>query len=434
MAEIVESNQLVANLGGQFGYGENIVPRNDDGSAQYDLSPVFENGLNFFGTLYSSFSINTNGNVIFGSAFSQYTPFAISQTGLPIIAPFWADADTREPAYVPGAPISLDLDPVADVVTVTWPGVNVVGTDNDKQNAFQLQLFDRGQGDFDIVFRYQNIEWTKGELSAEDAHAGYSANNGLDSFELPQSGNLAALLALPTAVGNTGVPGLWVFEVGETTDDTLVGTRGDDALSGGRGSDTLTGGYGNDTLSGGSGSDILDGGIGNDRLNGGSGNDALNGGSGVDSLDGGAGDDTLQGGNGDDALIGGSGSDVLTGGNDADMLQGGAGDDLMNGGNGRDTLEGGTGNDALTGGLGADIFVFKPGFGNDTIAGFQFTGAEHDALQFDSGIFANTGALFAHSVNTASGVLITTDAADTLLIKGASLAQLQAHPEDFHFV
>jgi hypothetical protein len=32
------------------------------------------------------------------------------------------------------------------------------------------------------------------------------------------------------------------------------------------------------------------------------------------------------------------------------------------------------------------------------------------------------------------GVLVTTDAAETLLIKNATLAQLQAHPEDFHFV
>lgn len=416
MSEILESNRLIANLGGPFGYGETIIPRNDDGSTQYDLSPVFEDGLNVFGTLYSSFWVNTNGNVTFGGPYSQYTPFAISQTGLPIIAPFWADADTREPAYVSGAPISLDFDPVADAVTVTWPGVNVLGTDDNRQNAFQLQLFDRGQGDFDIVFRYQNIEWTKGELSAEDAHAGYSANNGLDSFELPQSGDLSALLQLPTAVGNTGVPGLWVFEVGEAIDDTLAGGRCDDALSGGRGDDTLSGGNGNDTLSGGSGRDILTGGNGNDSLNGG------------------AGDDKLTGGNGDDALIGGGGADTLNGGNGADVLQGGTGNDVMNGGNGGDRLEGGAGDDTLTGGLGADMFVFKPGFGNDSIVGFQVTEPDHDALQFDSGLFADTGALFAHSSNVTGGVLITTDAADTLLIKNATLAQLQAHPEDFHFV
>jgi len=43
-------------------------------------------------------------------------------------------------------------------------------------------------------------------------------------------------------------------------------------------------------------------------------------------------------------------------------------------------------------------------------------------------------AVNAHSTNVAGGVLITVDAADTLLIKNATMAQLQAHPEDFHFV
>jgi hypothetical protein len=47
---------------------------------------------------------------------------------------------------------------------------------------------------------------------------------------------------------------------------------------------------------------------------------------------------------------------------------------------------------------------------------------------------ANLTALLAHTTNIADGVLVTVDAAETLLIKYASLAQLQAHPEDFHFV
>jgi hypothetical protein len=42
--------------------------------------------------------------------------------------------------------------------------------------------------------------------------------------------------------------------------------------------------------------------------------------------------------------------------------------------------------------------------------------------------------LFAHSADVADGVLISTDAGDTLLIKSATIAQLQAHPEDLHFV
>jgi Ca2+-binding RTX toxin-like protein len=196
----------------------------------------------------------------------------------------------------------------------------------------------------------------------------------------------------------------------------------------------LHGGRGDDVLDGDAGNDILTGGNGNDTLSGHAGNDRLEGGNGDDSLDGGEGNDDLLGGNGHDVLKGGQGEDTLNGGNGADLLQGGAGNDTLNGGTGNDTLEGGEGDDTLIGGVGADTFVFKPGFGNDTITSFQLTGAGHDFIDFDNAIFVDAADVFTHSADVADGVLVTTDAADTLLIKNASLAQLQLHPEDFHFV
>lgn len=126
--------------------------------------------------------------------------------------------------------------------------------------------------------------------------------------------------------------------------------------------------------------------------------------------------------------------DTLDGGNGRDELHGGAGDDTLNGGNGRDRLGGGEGNDSLTGGNGADVFVFKPNFGHDTITDFRVTGADQDVIEFNSAIFADAAAVINHSANVAGGVLVTVDAADALLIKNTTMAQLQAHPEDFHFV
>jgi serralysin len=416
MTDIIQSNALVSNLGGLYGFGETIVPRGDDEGFNYDISPVFENGLNFFGTSYSSLFVNTNGNVSFGSGFDDYRPHDIALSGAPIIAPFWADVDTREGALIPSAPISLDINPAADVVTVTWPGVNSFDQHGEQQNAFQLQLFDRGAGDYDVVFRYENIDWTRGDANSTDAHAGYSANNGVDHFELPQSGDAGPLLDLDTTPGNTGVPGLWVFELGSGTDDALTGTNGADTLNGGGGNDTLSGGNGDDALRGGTGNDVLNGGNGNDVLNGNSGNDTLNGGNGADTLNGGSGNDTLNGGTG------------------ADLLRGGDGNDVLKGGTGNDRLEGGAGDDTLTGGAGADTLIFKPGFGHDSVSGFQFAGGDHDVIELGGGIFADAADVWAHSANTAGGVLITTGAADTLLIENVSLAQLQAHPEDFHFV
>jgi VCBS repeat-containing protein len=217
-------------------------------------------------------------------------------------------------------------------------------------------------------------------------------------------------------------------------DDVITGYQGNDKLKGGDGNDTLNGGVGNDALNGGTGNDHLTGGLGDDTLEGKDGNDFLDGGNDTDVLNGGADDDTLNGGNGLDALDGGTGNDTLNGGNDNDSLLGGEGNDTLHGGNGVDQLEGGAGDDVQTGGTGMDTFVFKPGFGHDTITDFRVTGVDHDLMEFDSSIFTDAADLFAHGADVVGGVLVTTDAADTLLIKNATMASLQAHPEDFHFV
>ena len=206
---------LVGGLGGATGYGETPIPTNDDGYTSIDLSPVFENGLNFFGTTGSSVYVNTNGSISFDYGITTYTPTSITGGSTPMIAPFWADVDTRS-----GQPIYVDLDTVNDVVTFTWSDVGYYDRHTDLLNSFQLQLYDRGGGDFDIVFRYEDINWTTGDasdgvggLGGSVAHAGYSAGNAADFFELPQSGNQSAVLGLENAIGNTGQQGLWVFEV-----------------------------------------------------------------------------------------------------------------------------------------------------------------------------------------------------------------------------
>lgn len=226
---------LVAGLGGPAGFGETTISRNDDGSQLIaDVSSVFENGINFFGTTYTGLYVNTNGSISFGSSIGTYTPSTINGGGIPMIAPFWADVDTRTPANIgaESAPIYFDLDPVSDVLTVTWSGVNYYAFHGDHQNYFQLQLYDRGLGDFDIVFRYQDIQWVTGDASdgaggfgGTPARAGFTAGDfSTNWYELTASGNQSALLNLDTAIGDTGVSGLWVFNVrnGETLIPTSV--------------------------------------------------------------------------------------------------------------------------------------------------------------------------------------------------------------------
>ncbi|MBY0320221.1 MAG: hypothetical protein K2X72_15970 [Reyranella sp.] len=221
---------LVGNLGGTAGFGENVLPANDDGSTPFiDVTSVFGvQGLNFFGHNYTGFYINNNGSVTFTAPSSSFTPTALTgSTSNPVIAPFWADVDTRggHATPTPGGTstgsnlVYYDLDSPNGVFTATWDDVGYYSSQTNKLNAFQLQLINEGNGDFDIVFRYENVDWTTGSASGGSnglggtaARAGYSSGNGTNYFELPQSGNQADLLALETA-SNRGIPGIFIFEV-----------------------------------------------------------------------------------------------------------------------------------------------------------------------------------------------------------------------------
>ena len=54
--------------------------------------------INFYGNSNATLYVNNNGNVTFTSAQSQYAPQPLSNLGTEVIAPFWADVDTRNPA------------------------------------------------------------------------------------------------------------------------------------------------------------------------------------------------------------------------------------------------------------------------------------------------------------------------------------------------
>lgn len=219
---------LVNGLGGVAGFGEGVLARNDDGSTgAIDIRSIFgATGLNFFGTNYTSLYVNNNGNITFTSPLSDFTPSPIG-TGLsfPIIAAFWFDIDTRGGALAPSPGgnstgsnlVYYDLDLTTHTFTVTWDDVGWYSFRSNPINAFQLQLIDQGGGNFDIVFNYETIG-AAGPGDADDpgdyARAGYSPGGGRPGgYELPGSGNEAAVLQLDTANGNTGTPGYWFFQV-----------------------------------------------------------------------------------------------------------------------------------------------------------------------------------------------------------------------------
>ena len=209
--------QLVTGLGGVAGYGEMSMARNDDGSQLVDISSVFTAGLNFFGRTYSGMYVNTNGSVTFGNGVSTFTPSSLRLGSTPMIAAFWADADTRLGGVGrESGPIYVDLDAVHHVVTVTWSNVNFYSMNGALQNSFQMRLFDLGSQNARIEFRYGDIQWTTGSasgglngLGGTPAVAGWTSGDQTNFVELPQSGNQSALLQLESLGGNTGVAGVW---------------------------------------------------------------------------------------------------------------------------------------------------------------------------------------------------------------------------------
>ena len=336
-------------------FGQNVLARNDDSFSQaIDITGIFEDGITIGSVTYREIYVNNNGNVTFGSPLSTFTPGAIggqaatNGTGRSIIAPFWADVDTR--VDVPGARdgVFWDFNTARDSVVVTWSKVGYYNQKVDRLNDVQLELRDRGDGDLEMIFRYGDVDWTTGSasggvngLGGTVARAGFSL--GGTYFELPASGQQEAMRALEAAPGNLGGTGVWQFVL-EGGVPSGFGTTGRDRFTGGAGRDVWFGLAGHDLAEGRRGADVLYGNAGADRL---------------------------RGQAGDDRLYGDGGQDTLWGGSGRDQVQGGAGADRLLGGAGRDQVAGGAGDDRLTGGTGADRFVFARGDGRDRITDFQ---------------------------------------------------------------
>ncbi|WP_422378249.1 calcium-binding protein [Roseibium sp.] len=230
-----------------------------------------------------------------------------------------------------------------------------------------------GGGDNDLIHGGQGQDDVRGGTGNDRLYAGqgYDTLHGNGGNDVLYGGKNADSL-----FGGAGNDRLY----GEYGRDTLHGGDGSDVLYGGRDRDKLYGDSGDDSLYGEYGNDLLIGGLGNDKLYGGRDQDRLFGGVGDDLLKGEAGRDTLYGGFGTDRLFGGSqadrlygeaGNDRLDGGGGQDKLFGGEGNDRLFGRNGDDQLAGGAGNDWLEGGWGQDTFIFREGFGTDTITDFR---------------------------------------------------------------
>jgi hypothetical protein len=229
-ASSTQAASLLNGLGGLADFGENSLAHNDDQSSKaIDITSVFSGGVNFFGTTYSSLYLNNNGNITFASSLYNYTPSTITgNTSNPMLAVFFADVDTREhitssnfgnESQKGNNLVYWDLDPSAGRFTATWNQVGYYSMHTDLLNSFQVILTNNGSGNFDVEYRYQDINWTTGDasggrrgLGGTVARAGWTSGNGLDFFELAASGNQTAMLNLENT-SNVDQAGIYRFEV-----------------------------------------------------------------------------------------------------------------------------------------------------------------------------------------------------------------------------
>lgn len=127
--------------------------------------------------------------------------------------------------------------------------------------------------------------------------------------------------------------------------------------------------------------------------------------------------DRIIGSGMDEYILGDSDSDQLLAGGGNDVIFGGSGDDYINGGDGDDIIDAGTGNDFIDGGSGNDIYIFKPGYGADSIMDSEGV----NTVMFGDGFIAE-GVKAYHS--NWNDILITFDGfEDTLTIKNYCISK-----------
>lgn len=197
--------------------------------------------INFYGQTFSSLFLNNNGNVTFDAALGEFTPFGLVNTRSEIIAPFFADVDTRFAGIVTFGNDTVDGH---QAFGVDWIGVGYynVANQTDKSNSFQVILInrsDRRPGDFDIEFNYDVVQWETGDasggsdgLGGGSAVVGFSNGSGQPGTSLQFSGSGIPHSFLDINPGglihnslNTNVLGRYVIPIVNLTNKVLNVTR-----------------------------------------------------------------------------------------------------------------------------------------------------------------------------------------------------------------
>ena len=140
--------------------------RNDDGfSGPINLGFT----LPFFGTNYTQFWANNNGNISFNGGIAAYTPQGPTGANEPIISPWFGDVDTRDSA---SGVLHIRTD-IPNEVILTWDKVGYFDAHGDKLDSFQLVVrgpnYDVPNGEGRIGFFYKDMQWEAADLTTTAA-------------------------------------------------------------------------------------------------------------------------------------------------------------------------------------------------------------------------------------------------------------------------
>lgn len=158
--------------------GYQTLPIDDDNaSGPIPLGFTF----NLFGNSYSSVFVNNNGNISFNAENITYTPDGFPARNIDMVAPFWADVDTRG---LGGGAVYYKSEPTR--FTVVWYRVGYYEMSTDKLNTFKLVITNGADASIgagnNVAFMYGDMQWTTGSASdGTGGFYGYPATAGLNS-------------------------------------------------------------------------------------------------------------------------------------------------------------------------------------------------------------------------------------------------------------
>jgi type IX secretion system substrate protein/nidogen-like len=169
---------------------------NDDGSSGLIGLPFI---FNFYGTNYNSVYINNNGNISFGTTYGTFTANPFPDPSYEMIAPFWADVDTRDTL---SGQVYFKITPTSMIVK--WDNVGYYSVMSDKLNTFQLIITDGSDpilpAGMNTSFCYGDMQWTTG-----------AASSGINGFG-----------GVPATVGVNKGDGISYFQVGRFDNPGIV--------------------------------------------------------------------------------------------------------------------------------------------------------------------------------------------------------------------